>query len=226
MWKALTGIRSVASMSNTLARVAAPWPGSVSKTVCQSGRASEATWMVAAIGQEEEPLSLALEVKAQVARRVPVRRHSPDARRHLLARLEEAGPVGKRHDIVAEQGREAFQCAGMAARARPEIVLDLADGIARVREEAAPILEQASDVVGVPMRQDDEVDRLGRKAGRREHVDEPAAIGPRHEALRPVPGVEQDQLLSRVDHHRGEARLVLVRGQEVVAHEPIHFGLR
>ena len=114
----------------------------------------------------------------------------------------------------------------MAAFARPEAVLRLADDVARVREQRTAAFEQAADVVGVPVREDHEVERLGREAGRRQLVGQPAAVGARHEALRPIARVEQHKLPAGVDDHRREARLVLVRRQEVVAHQRVDLRPR
>ena len=81
------------------------------------------------------------------------------------------------------------------------------------------VLGAAEQVVEV------EIDVLGLNSRGRELCREPPAGGSRNKSARAVSGIEQDQLLPRVDDHRREARPVLVCRQQVVAHQLIDGAL-
>ena len=95
-----------------------------------------------------------------------------DARHHLVARLDHGGAVGERHnDLDVELAVELARLAHVLALV-PEIELGGAEHIARVGKHQLAGLGQPADVIGMAVRDDDDVDVLRLVAGLRQPRDQ------------------------------------------------------
>ena len=81
-------------------------------------------------------------------------------------------------------------------------------------------------MVRVAVGQHHDVDVFGLEAGGSELGCKPAAVRPRDESSGAIAGIEQDELLARVDDSGRKSRLVALLLHQVVAHKLADFILR
>ena len=93
-----------------------------------------------------------------------------DAGRYLVARLDEARRSRERQRKLDEQFAIELARFAHVLAALPEIELGRAENIARIREERLAAVGQAADMVGMAVRDHDDVDVRRLIAGLRQAV--------------------------------------------------------
>src|SRR5258708_28370517 len=115
--------------------------------------------MTAGVGPVEQSLALALDQVSNHSRRMTCRIDGPDPGHDLVARLDEAGSISKRHSDLHEQLAIEFSCIAHVT-ALPEIEFSSAEHIARIGKDRFSAFHQPSDMVGIAVRNDDHVNIL------------------------------------------------------------------
>src|SRR6478736_6886869 len=130
-----------------------------------------------------------------------------DARRDLIARLQERRTVGQWHTNCHEQFAVELACFADIFAALPEIELGCPEYIARIGKHGLAAFDQSADVVRMPMRDDNNVDVFRTVAGNRKPCRSLARRKTLAELLvfareRTIARVKQDQLLAGVHERR------------------------
>ena len=129
--------------------------------------------------------------------------------------------IGERQRQLGKQLQIEFASLADVLAALPEIELRGAEDIARLGENRLAAIHQAADMVGMAMRDDNDVDVGRLVAGKRQTLDQPAFRQPAAQLRivarqRAVAGVEQDELFAGVDERRDERMHIAVRFDAVL----------
>src|SRR5262249_30244767 len=114
----------------------------------------------ARVRRNHHAFSCAFDMKCQQAGRMACRINSGNAWDNLIAGLDELRTIGQRHANLYEE--LSIKLAGLSYvfAGLPEIELGCTEHIGGVGKNRLPLFHQTTNVVGMPMRKDDDVDVL------------------------------------------------------------------